>query len=49
MMMYWMEYLEQLIATIGQIASLSPDTVRGYCTLSEAGRKTGGWTTRHAN
>jgi AhpD family alkylhydroperoxidase len=41
MMLDWNEYQQQLHAAIGQIAALSPDTVRGYRTLSDAGSKTG--------
>ena len=40
MMLDWNVYRQQLIDTIGQIARLSPDTVRGYSTLSAAGSKT---------
>ena len=41
MMLDWKEYHKELLATIGQIATLSPDTVRGYSVLSGAGAKTG--------
>jgi len=40
MMLDWNVYRQQLMDTIGQIARLSPDTVRGYSTLSAAGSKT---------
>lgn len=30
MMLDWNDYHKQLLATIGQIAVLSPNTVRGY-------------------
>lgn len=40
MMMDWNEYQKELLTTIGKIAQLSPDTVRGYQTLSQAGEKT---------
>ena len=40
MMMDWNGYLKELMATIGKIAELSPDTVKGYQTLSAAGSKT---------
>src|SRR5437016_5263383 len=40
MMMDWNEYQKELLTTIGKIAQLSPDTVRGYKTLGEAGQKT---------
>jgi AhpD family alkylhydroperoxidase len=39
MMLDWHDYQQQLLASIGQIAALSPDTVRGYRTLSDAGSK----------
>jgi len=40
-MMYdWNTYQDQLKQRIGEIAGLSPDTVRGYATLSGAGAKT---------
>jgi AhpD family alkylhydroperoxidase len=40
-MMYdWNAYGEQLKQRIGEIGTLSPDTVRGYATLSGAGAKT---------
>lgn len=40
-MMYdWNAYRDQLKQRIGEIGSLSPDTVRGYATLSGAGAKT---------
>ena len=40
MMLDWNVYRQQLMDRIGQIARLSPDTVRGYSTLSAAGSKT---------
>lgn len=40
MMLEWNEYRQQLAETIGKIARLSPDTVRGYTALSTAGTKT---------
>jgi AhpD family alkylhydroperoxidase len=40
MMLNWNDYHKQLLATIGDIAKLSPDTVRGYGALSDAGAKT---------
>lgn len=40
MMLDWNGYREQLIETIGKIARLSPDTVKGYSALSAAGVKT---------
>lgn len=41
MMLDWNEYRKQISATIGEISALSPDTVKGYQTLSGAGAKTG--------
>ena len=40
-MLDWNSYLKELLATIGDIAKISPDTVRGYRELSDAGAKTG--------
>ena len=40
MMMDWNGYLKDLLSSIGKLAELSPDTVRGYRTLSDAGKKT---------
>jgi AhpD family alkylhydroperoxidase len=40
-MLDWNGYREQLIGRIGDIGSLSPDTLQGYATLSGAGAKTG--------
>jgi AhpD family alkylhydroperoxidase len=40
MMLNWSEYQQELMATIKNIATLSPDVVRGYSTLSGAGSKT---------
>lgn len=40
MMLDWNAYHKQLLATIADIAKISPDTVRGYGTLSNAGAKT---------
>ena len=40
MMMNWDEYLQQLMTTIGEIGRTSPDVVRGYRALSDAGAKT---------
>lgn len=37
----WNTYRKQVIAGVGQLSTLSPDTVRGYATLSGAGIKTG--------
>jgi AhpD family alkylhydroperoxidase len=41
MMNDWNEYQQQLLATIGELAKISPDTVSGYGSLSKAGAKTG--------
>ncbi len=40
MMMEWNAYLKQLLESIGNLAELSPDTVKGYQTLGGAGPKT---------
>ena len=40
-MMDWNAYRQQVIAGVGALAQLSPDTVKGYTTLGGAGRKTG--------
>jgi alkylhydroperoxidase/carboxymuconolactone decarboxylase family protein YurZ len=40
MMLDWNAYQQQLMANIGQIGKLSPDTVRGYREMGEAGNKT---------
>jgi AhpD family alkylhydroperoxidase len=40
MMLDWNDYQKQLGATIGDMAKLSPDTVRGYMTLGAANAKT---------
>jgi AhpD family alkylhydroperoxidase len=40
MMLDWNEYQKQIGATLGDIAKVSPDIVRGYRTLSDAGQKT---------
>ena len=40
-MMDWNTYRQQVIAGVGGVAKLSPDTVKGYATLSGAGGKTG--------
>ncbi len=39
-MLDWNGYREELMGRIGDIGKLSPDTVRGYATLSAAGSKT---------
>ena len=40
MMVDWNGYRQQLLETIGKIARLTPETVKGYNTLSAAGTKT---------
>jgi len=40
-MLDWTAYRTELLARIGELGSISPDTVRGYQTLSRAGEKTG--------
>lgn len=39
-MLDWNEYQKELMARIGQIAATSPDILRGYRALSDAGAKT---------
>jgi hypothetical protein len=46
MMLDWDLYRKQITSTIGQIATMTPDIVRGYRAISDAGQKTGkldGW------
>ncbi|PRY08807.1 MULTISPECIES: carboxymuconolactone decarboxylase family protein [unclassified Paraburkholderia] len=38
-MLNWIDYRQELFGRIGEIAKLSPDTVRGYQALSTAGQK----------
>jgi AhpD family alkylhydroperoxidase len=40
MMLNWDEYLQQLMTTIGEMGRTSPEIIRGYRTLSDAGAKT---------
>ena len=40
-MLDWNEYRNQILARIGEIGKLSPDTIKGYMTLGGAGAKTG--------
>lgn len=40
-MLDWNTYRQELLGRVGEIATLSPDTVRGYQTLSGAARKNG--------
>ena len=39
-MLDWKTYRKQLVTRIGEIAGLTPDTVKGYQTLSNAGQAT---------
>jgi len=39
-MLDWNQYREQLLKAIGDLGRLSPQTVRGYRELSDAGAKT---------
>lgn len=41
MMLNWEEYLQQIMSTTAEIGRTSPEIVRGYRTLSDAGAKTG--------
>ena len=40
-MLDWLQYRKELLGRIGEIGKLSPDTLKGYQTLSSAGEKTG--------
>jgi AhpD family alkylhydroperoxidase len=40
MMLNWNEYRDQLLAAMGDLAKLSPDLIRGYRTIADAGNKT---------
>ena len=40
-MLNWLDYRKQLTGRIGEFAKLSPETVKGYQTLSKAGAATG--------
>lgn len=40
-MLDWNAYQQQILSSIGQIGKLSPETIRGYRELSDAGNKTG--------
>jgi AhpD family alkylhydroperoxidase len=40
-MIDWNSYRQQVVAGVGGIAKLSPDTVKGYAQLSQANAKTG--------
>jgi AhpD family alkylhydroperoxidase len=39
-MLNWNDYRNQILARVGEIGKLSPDTVKGYAALSGAGAKT---------
>jgi AhpD family alkylhydroperoxidase len=39
-MLDWVEYRKELMGRIGEVAGLSPDTVKGYQTLSAANATT---------
>lgn len=39
-MLNWKEYRTQLLGRVGEIAKLSPETLKGYQALSTAGQKT---------
>ena len=39
-MLDWNTYRRQLMVRVGEIAKISPDTIKGYQTLSAAGQKT---------
>lgn len=41
MILDWNEYHQQILKRIGDLGSLSRETVRGYTTLSQAGAKSG--------
>jgi AhpD family alkylhydroperoxidase len=40
-MLDWNDYRNRILAGVGEIGKLSPDTVKGYMTLGGAGAKTG--------
>lgn len=40
-MLDWLGYRKELVGRIGEIGKLSPDTLKGYETLSGTGEKTG--------
>ena len=40
-MLDWIDYRKELMGRIGEIAKLSPDTIKAYQMLSAAGQKTG--------
>jgi AhpD family alkylhydroperoxidase len=40
-MLDWLQYRKELLGRIGEVGKLSPDTLKGYQTLTGAGQKTG--------
>jgi AhpD family alkylhydroperoxidase len=40
-MLDWLQYCKELLGRIGEVGKLSPDTLKGYQTLTGAGAKTG--------
>jgi AhpD family alkylhydroperoxidase len=40
-MLNWNDYRNQILAGVGEIGKLSPESVKGYAALSGAGAKTG--------
>ena len=40
-MLGWRQYHQELLSRVGEMAQLSPDTIKGYQGLSNAGAKTG--------
>jgi AhpD family alkylhydroperoxidase len=40
-MLDWLQYRKELLGRIGEVGKLSPDTLKGYQTLTGAGAKTG--------
>jgi len=40
MMLNWNEYMQQLATRIGEVGRTSPEIIRGYRALSDAGQKT---------
>ena len=40
MILNWNEYMQQLATRIGEVGRTSPEIVRGYRALSDAGQKT---------
>ena len=40
-MMDWNAYRQQVVAGVGAMGKLSPDTVKGYVQLNQAGANTG--------